>query len=91
MVLQSTQNTSSSSMWYMATITTAARLVFGMNLKVGVRRLQAKSTRRPVKMPPIGVLTPEALFTAVLVKLPAVGIDLTKLPKMLLRPTANIS
>jgi len=42
-------------------------------------------------MPLIGVLTPDALLTAVRVKLPVVGIDLTKLPNMLQSPSASIS
>lgn len=75
----------------MATIITDARLAFGMNLKVEVNKPQASKTRQPVNIPPIGVLTPEALFTAVLVKLPAVGIDLAKLPNTLHKPRAIIS
>lgn len=75
----------------MATMITAARVALGMNWKVEVRRPHAKSTRHPVITPPIGVFTPEALFTAVLVKLPVVGIDREKLPKMLQSPKASIS
>lgn len=75
----------------MATMITAASVALGMNSKVEVRRPHAKSTRDPVIKPPIGVFTPEALFTAVLVKLPVVGIDREKLPKMLQSPSATIS
>lgn len=70
---------------------TAARVALGINLNVEVRRPQARRTREPVTTPPIGVCTPDALFTAVLVKLPVVGIDLTKLPAKLQRPRASIS
>lgn len=41
--------------------------------------------------PPKVVTTPDALLTAVLVKDPVTGIDLTKEPIMLHVPTANIS
>jgi hypothetical protein len=39
----------------------------------------------------MGVLTPEALLTAVLVKDPVFGKDWKKEPKMLLKPRAIIS
>lgn len=45
----------------------------------------------PVKIPPKGVLTPEAWFTAVRVNDPVTGIDLTKDPIILHNPSANIS
>lgn len=70
---------------------TAASVALGMNLKVDVNRPHARSTRPPVITPPIGVLTPEALLTAVRVKLPVVGIDFTKLPNTLQSPSASIS
>jgi len=70
---------------------TAASVALGMNLNVDVSRPHARSTRLPVIMPLIGVLTPDALLTAVRVKLPVVGIDLTKLPNMLQSPSASIS
>lgn len=75
----------------MAIMMTAANVALGMYLNVDVNRPHAKSTKLPVMTPPIGVLTPEALLTAVRVKLPVTGIDLTKLPKRLQRPSANIS
>lgn len=75
----------------MAIMMTAARVALGINLKVDVKRPHAKSTKLPVITPPIGVLTPDALLTVVRVKLPVTGIDLTKLPNILQRPSANIS
>lgn len=44
-----------------------------------------------MKIPARGVLTPDALFTAVLVKEPVIGIERTKEPITLQRPKANIS
>lgn len=75
----------------MAIMMTAASVALGINLKVDVNKPHAKSTKVPVITPPIGVLTPDALLTAVRVKLPVTGIDLTKLPNMLQSPSANIS
>lgn len=75
----------------MAIMMTAARVALGINLKVVVKRPHAKSTKLPVITPPIGVFTPDALLTVVRVKLPVTGIDLTKLPNTLQRPSANIS
>lgn len=51
----------------------------------------ARSTMKEVKIPASGVLTPEALLTAVLVKEPVMGIERTNELKMLHRPKANIS
>jgi hypothetical protein len=45
----------------------------------------------PVIRPPRGVLTPDALFTAVRENDPAVGKDRTNEPKMLEKPSANNS
>lgn len=70
---------------------TAANVALGMYLKVDVNRPHARSTRPPVITPPIGVFTPDALLTAVRVKLPVTGIDLTKLLHMLQSPSASIS
>lgn len=75
----------------MATMMTAARLAFGMYVKVEVSKPQANRIKQPVTMPPKGVRTPDALFTAVLVKLPAVGRELTKLPARLHKPSVSIS
>jgi len=44
-----------------------------------------------VYKPPIGVLTPDALFTAVLVNEPVFGNDWNIEPRMLLNPRAIIS
>lgn len=82
---------STSNILYIANIITAANVALGINWKVDVNRPHAKSTKEPVIKPPIGVLTPEALLMAVRVKLPVTGIDLTKLPKILEKPSANIS
>lgn len=45
----------------------------------------------PTYMPAIGVRTPLAEITALLVNAPAAGIDDTKLPNMLHKPSVNIS
>lgn len=45
----------------------------------------------PVKMPPAGVRTPDALLTAVLVNDPVTGIERTNEPAILHRPKAIIS
>lgn len=74
----------------MAVTITAANVAFGMNLKVAVSD-KADMTKTPVKRPPKGVLTPEALFTAVRVKEPAVGMDRANDPKILQAPKAIIS
>lgn len=74
----------------MAVIINPARVALGMNSKVAVRD-RAASTRAPVKSPPSCVFTFDALLTAVRVKEPAVGMDLTKEPTMLQAPSAIIS
>lgn len=80
-----------SNILYIATIIIAANVAFGMNLKAEVNKPQARRTTHPVTIPPIGVFTPEVKLTAVLVKLPVTGIDFTKLPIILQRPSAIIS
>ena len=45
----------------------------------------------PTYIPAIGVRTPLAETTALLVNAPAVGIDETKLPNILHKPSVNIS
>jgi hypothetical protein len=45
----------------------------------------------PVYNPPIGVRTPDALLTAVLVNDPVFGNDWNREPRMLLNPSAIIS
>lgn len=72
----------------MATMITAARVAFGMYWNVEVSSPKARSTIRPVMTPQVVVLAPDALFTAVLVKEPVVGIEDTKEPKMLHIPRA---
>lgn len=53
-----------------------------------VKAAMATSTRVPVIIPASWVCTPDALFTAVLVKDPVTGIDLTKEPIKLDIPKA---
>jgi len=43
-------------------------------------------TKTPVTSPPIGVSTPEALFTTVLEKAPVIGMELMKDPAMFDNP-----
>lgn len=80
-----------STMATMAHMMTAASVVFGMYWNEEVRKPSASNTMIPVKMPPIGVRTPLALFTAVRVNEPVDGIDWTNEPNILHRPSANIS
>jgi len=49
------------------------------------------SNALPEYKPAIGVCIPLALLTALRVNAPVVGIDETKLPSMLQRPSVNIS
>lgn len=80
-----------STMAIMAHMMTAASVVFGMYWNDEVRKPRASNTMIPVKMPPIGVRTPLALFTAVRVNEPVDGMDWTNEPNILHRPSANIS
>lgn len=80
-----------STMKIMAQIITAASVLFGMYWNESVRKPSDISTMHPVKMPPRVVRTPLALFTAVRVNDPVVGIDWKNDPNKLHRPSANIS
>lgn len=80
-----------STMKIIAQMITAARVLFGMYWKESVRNPNDSSTMHPVTMPPSVVRTPLALFTAVRVNDPVVGIDWKKEPHKLHRPSASIS
>lgn len=67
---------------------TEARVAFGMYWNVEVRSPKARSTIRPVITPHVVVFAPDALFTAVLVKEPVMGIEDTNEPKTLHTPRA---
>ena len=46
-----------------------AKLAFGIYAHKGIKTARAKITKPPVTIPPIGLRTPEAQFTAVLEKI----------------------
>lgn len=87
-VRQMTTPVSNSTIKIIAVIMTPASVAFGMYWNVSVRNPMANITMTPVRIPPKGVRTPLALFTAVLVKEPVTGIARTKEPKMLQQPKA---
>ena len=70
---------------------TAARVVFGMNVKVPVKSPKASSTTMAVKTPPNCVFTPELWLIAVRENEPVMGMDWKKDDAMLHRPSAIIS
>lgn len=72
----------------MATMMTPAKVALGMYLKVVVRKARASNTMRPVMMPHAEVRAPDALLTAVLVKEPVIGMDMTQEDMMLANPKA---
>lgn len=74
-----------------AQMITPAKVVFGMNLNVPVKKPSDSKTRPPVTIPPSVVLTPLALLTAVRVIEPVTGIDWKNDPNKLHRPSASIS
>lgn len=78
-------------MYIIAVIITAASVALGMYWNVLVKKPIDRITTIPVAIPPNGVFTSLASFTAVRVKDPVNGIDETNEPNMLQQPRAIIS
>ena len=74
-----------------AVIIIAPRHAWGIYAHNGIKKAKANNTRAPVNIPPAGVFTPLAEFTAVLENDPVVGKDCTKDPAKLHNPSASIS
>ena len=82
---------SNSTLKITAVIISAPKVACGIYAHKGIKKAKANNTRPPVKIPPAGVLTPLAEFTAVLENDPVVGKDCTKDPAKLHNPSASIS